>query len=175
MVSPRQFVEAFDETVAVRQQELIGLWSDVKGYTAYVLRGAEPLLKQVATSLGQRYLGHEFLSTDATFLADDDSWRVPVVIEHENAVAGAGHEIYKLAHISVPLRVLITYPFKTGKDDKHLDKYRQILEEVGASVSGQLLVVFATISGTGESINWRYYLYAGSEFFPITPKGLVSV
>jgi hypothetical protein len=97
------------------------------------------------------------------------------VIEHENAVAGAGHEIYKLAHVSVPLRVLITYPFKIGKDEKRLDRYRQILEEVGASISGQLLVVFATINDTGDAINWRYYLYAGSEFFPITPKGLVSV
>jgi hypothetical protein len=133
------------------------------------------LLSAVAARLWLKSLGREFLSTDAAFVPHDEFWRVSVVIEHENAVATARHEVYKLAHLSVPLRVLITYPWKVGEDQKRLQVYCEILEDLGANASGQLLVVFATINDSRDAINWRYYLYAGSEFFQILPGGKILV
>lgn len=116
IVSPRQFVEAFDHVVTNRQSHLLELWSDVKGYSTLFLQGPESVLQEVANRLEVEHWGREFLSIDAAFRPQDESGRVSVVIEHENAVATAVHEIYKLAHVSVPLRVLITYPSKLDED-----------------------------------------------------------
>ncbi|HET9477579.1 MAG TPA: hypothetical protein VFP63_08840 [Dehalococcoidia bacterium] len=170
-VSPRQFVEVFDRVVARNEGELLGLWEDVKGYSAYLLKGPQSILRQVASQLEVRYLGREFLGTDAAYLPDDGSGRVSVVIEHENVAGTARYEVYKLAHLSVPLRVLITYPFELGKDQERLHGYCDILEELGANASGQLLIVFATrATHPDTSIRWRYHLFAGSEFLEINPR-----
>jgi len=129
------------------------------------------VLEDVAGELNVYYWRREFLSLDAVYSPSCDSERISVVIEHENAVNSAGWEITKLAHVSVPLRVLITYPIDVADDERHLENYRKILDGIDANASSQLLVIFGTIDRPAmQSVNWRYFLYAGAEFIRIRPR-----
>ena len=182
MISPLQFTDVFDETVARRAGQIQDNWFKGPEYTRLFLGHEDGILNEVRERLGLLHWGAEFLRLDAAYSTNPgagEEYRLALVVEHENAVGTARWEVRKLAHIACPLRVLITYPKTPSQGEELLTEYCRLIDAIGMFASGQLLVVFANENKptqdtpTGRratSIEWRYFLFAGSEFLPVNPR-----
>jgi hypothetical protein len=168
-VSAVEFVSKFNGVTTNRAPDIRAKWHrKTRDYTV-LFCDADGVLCQVADALDLIYKKN-FLTADAALYSDE----IPVVvIEHENDVPGAGHEVKKLGYLDVPLGVLITYP-KTATADEHLLRKYVEKDLEGPTRIGnlgrqrELLVILGT--EVGNEIRWRYFKYTKSGLGQIEPK-----
>jgi hypothetical protein len=179
MISPLRFADGFNAVVSNRAGHIQDKWYKPAEYTHLFLNKSDGVLNDVRKRLGLLHWGAEFLRLDAAYSTDraeGEEYRLALVVEHENAVGTARWEVMKLAHIACLLRVLITYPKGVSQGEQLLTEYCHLIEAMGMFASGQLFgredkPARDTPNGRrATSIAWRYYLFAGSKFLPVSPR-----
>ena len=162
IVKPKKFAAKFHEVVTRDAEQICGTWHGPSRDYTKLLCDADGVLCRVANALDLEYKKN-FLTADAVLRSD----KIPVVvIEHENDVPGAGHEMRKLGYLNVPLGVLINYPKSVNHDERLLDAYIDDLKAPSAvgnlTRERQPLVIFGT--NVDEKISWRYFRFTENGF-----------
>ena len=165
IVTPEAFVNAFHPLVVEKRKKIRQLFYARKQYTALFLNNEDGILARTAKSLGLGFR-REFLNIDAVFAVEGvDSF--PAAIEHEHDGETSTEEMTNLANVSIPLKVLITYPGPPGpSEDQLLRRYEGIIRtsemrNEPAQHQGYL-VIFAF--DEGGRITWRYHAYPSARF-----------
>jgi hypothetical protein len=164
VVSPEEFVQAFDAVVSGMEKQLLREWLDQTKYTATFFTPQVGVLPQVASQLGFEY-HREVGRVDAIFYQPlNGVKRVSVAIEHEHWAEGTRREAWTLSMWNVPLKVLITYP-EPGEEQLLLDSYVPVFEATDLfqdfhNVKRQLMI----FGFADESVDWRYYVYSKTGF-----------
>jgi len=167
IVTPEQFVDAFDAVVRRREKELRKLWWEPRKYTMNFLAPQVGVLPQVASDLGLKYR-REIGRVDAMFYQPVNGVRaVSIAVEHEQSAEGARREAWTLSLLNVPLKVLVTYP-EPGDEDEVLDSYATVLEATDIFHDFDTLKRQVVVFGFGDrGIEWHYYVNSRSGFVPL--------
>jgi hypothetical protein len=178
IVSPQEFNAAFLAVAKRRRAEVRDVWNNRPAYTDFCLGDANGLLTSVSKRLRLQYCCQYFgidavmcEKVDAINFSPDYWWaaeQLTVAIEHENVIAGAHQEMNKLSIFNSPLKVLITYPWVSTKND-YLATYADIARRADIfndfTTRRRHLVIFGF--GPEDDVTWESYVYRLGEFVPL--------
>ena len=176
IITPREFLRAFEKTIAQNTGALVSNWLSNSTYTSLWKKPGSGIYFQLADKMGLSAIS-EYWSLDAVFFKTLDKTihngnyakNLWVVMEHENSGRDSIQEMNKLSIIDSPLKVLVTYAESEGERQSLLGKYKEILSE--SDTFGDLgsqrkhLVVFGELKG--DVIKWHPRLFNGTGFSAI--------
>jgi hypothetical protein len=159
-ITPDEFASVFS-TVVGRRTEIVDLWQTSRPFTDLMLSADKGVLQHVARELELEYRPN-FMTVDAVMYhplsaprrADYGYIQPTVLIEHENGIGRIFQEAQRLAVMTAPLKVLISYPATEAKHDMALKRYTDALQSIGLPY-GNHLIIFGDRDGNGRK--WSYY------------------
>ncbi len=105
-------------------------------------------------------------------------WNLKIAVEHENDPNDWNYEVFKLAPLKCPLRVVIGYTSKIKRAKEYSDEERlaylaSVLEEMTETFykpqdSEEFMIIIGDNSKGGEDANYVGYLYENNTFVQLS-------
>lgn len=172
------FFKSWCEIADSNKTVLLDKWGDDGEYTSFVLYDKNGLIYSVGYDLGLKtytYSRHGYYGIDAVLYKDiediipdssiSETWLrwIRIAIEHENQFNYKLYqEISRLLITNCALRVLITYPKNSSKQDEILQKIHSIIRDSVISKPISDNDTFLIILGSGfdsDEIQWEGLVY----------------